>query len=90
MEWHEIDLTSLFEAVRERGPDVDAERTIWAFERAWHVARLDPELLRYLLVATVCLIAHDDGSTPRAVLEETFRRSVSDSEWHERFEPLFV
>ena len=29
----------------------DAERTVWAFERALAVARLDPELLRHLLVA---------------------------------------
>lgn len=90
MEWRDIDLGPLFEAVRERGPDVDAERTVWAFERAWHVARLDPELLRHLLVATVCLVAYEEGTSPRAVLEQTFRRSISDAEWHEQFAPLIA
>ncbi|MFO7572396.1 MAG: hypothetical protein R6W48_07335, partial [Gaiellaceae bacterium] len=53
------------------------------------VARLDPELLRHLLVACVCLVAYEDEMSPREVLEQLFRRSVSDTEWRERFEPLF-
>ena len=54
------------------------------------VARLDPELLRHLLVAAVCLVAYEEGRSPRAVLDELFRRSVSDGEWRERYEPLLA
>ena len=75
---------------RARGRDPDAERTVWAFERALAVARLDPELLRHLLVATVCLMAYEEGQSPRAVLDELFRRSVSDGEWRERYELLLA
>ena len=62
----------------------------WAFERALAVARLDPELVRHLLVAAVCVVAYEVGPSPRVVLEELFRRSVSDAEWRERFEPLLA
>ena len=90
MEWQEVEPERLFEAVRARGAGPDAERTVWAFERALVVARLDPELLRYLLVAAVCLVAYEDGQSPRAVLDDLFRRSVSDGEWSTRYEPLLV
>ena len=90
MDWDDIEPERLFEAIRSRGEPGDAERTVWAFERALVVARLDPELLRHLLVATVCLVAYEEGSSPRAVLEQLFRRSVSDAEWRERFEPLLA
>ena len=63
---------------------------MWAFERALAVARLDAELLRHLLVACVCLVAYEEQRSPRTVLEELFRRSVSDDEWRERFEPLLT
>lgn len=71
------------------GPASDAERSVsvWAFERAL-VARIDGDLLRHLLVACVCLVAHEEGETPRAVLERLFRRAVSDREWQEEFAPL--
>jgi hypothetical protein len=88
MEWQDVEPERLFDAVRARGAAPDAERTVWAFERALAVARLDPELLRHLLVASVCLVAYEEGKSPRVVLEELFRRSVSDSEWRDRFEPL--
>ena len=88
--WDDIEPERLFEAIRSRGAPADAERTVWAFERALAVARLDPELLRHLLVATVCLLAYEEGQPPRAVLEQLFRRSVSDSEWRDRFEPLLA
>ena len=38
-------------------------------------------LLRHLLVACVCLVAHEEGETPRAVLERMFRRAICDEEW---------
>ena len=88
--WDEVEPERLFEAIRARGAPADAERTVWAFERALAVARLDPELLQHLLVATVCLVAYEQGQSPRAVLEQLFRRSVSDAEWRDRFEPLLA
>lgn len=88
--WESFDPEGLYDAIHSRGPSVDAARTVWAFERAIAVARLDPELVRHLLVACVCLVAHEEGTTPRAVLEQVFRRSVSDTEWRERFESLFA
>ena len=90
MNWETVEAERLFEAIRERGPTTDAERTVWAFERALAVARLDPELLRHLLVACVSLVAYEQGQPPRAVLEQLFRRSVSDEEWREDFEPLLT
>ena len=90
MHWDEVEPERLFEVIRARGASADAERTVWAFERALAVARLDPELLRHLLIATVCLVAYEDETSPRAVLEQLFRRSVSDTEWHERFGPLLA
>lgn len=90
MDWDAFDPEGLFEAIHEHGPAGDAARTAWAFERSLAVARLDPELLRHLLVASVCLVACEDGTSPRTVLEQLFRRSVSDEEWRERFEPLFA
>jgi hypothetical protein len=61
---------------------------VWAFERALATARIDEHLLDYLLVAVVCLVAHAQSETPRTVLEQVFRRSVSDDEWRERYAPL--
>ena len=90
VDWHAIDPEPLFDAIRERGPVTGAARTVWAFERVLGVARLDQELLRHLLVAAVCLVAYEERETPRAVLEQLFRRSVSDDEWRERFEPLLA
>lgn len=90
MNWNTVDPEPLFEAIRERGPASDAERSVWAFERALVAARIDGALLRHLLVACVCLIAHEEGETPRAVLERLFRRSVSDQEWFEDFAPLLT
>lgn len=89
-DWDSFDAEPLFEAIRTRGPASDAARTVWAFERTIGVARIDPELLRHVLVACVCLVAHEDGESPRSVLEQLFRRSITDAEWRERFEPLFV
>ena len=60
MEWRDVEPEALFEAIRARGGAPDAERTVWAFERALTVARLDPELLRHLVVAAVCLVAYEE------------------------------
>ncbi|MGH3134508.1 MAG: hypothetical protein ACRDNY_12365 [Gaiellaceae bacterium] len=88
MNWNAVDPEPLFEAIRQRGPASDAERSVWAFERALVAARIDSDLLRNLLVACVCLVAHEEGETPRTVLEQLFRRAVSDREWNDDFAPL--
>jgi hypothetical protein len=90
MSWDDVDPTRLYETVRARGPAPDAERMVWAFERALAAARVDDELLDHLLVAAASLIAWRDGTTPRDVLEQVFRRSVGDDEWRERYAPLLV
>lgn len=89
MDWNALDTDRLFDVIRERGPMSDAERSVWAFERALVAARIDGSLLRHLLVACVCLVAHEEGETPRTVLDRVFRRSVSDGEWRDQYAPLF-
>src|SRR5947208_12787546 len=88
VKWDDLDTMPLFESIRSERPGADAERTVWAFERALEVARIDPELLEHLLVACVCLVAREQRTTPRTVLEHTFRRAVGDRDWRERFAPL--
>jgi hypothetical protein len=88
MDWNTVDFERLFAAIRRRGPGSDAERSVWAFERALAAARMDSTLLRHLLVACVCLVAVEEGETPRTVLERLFRRAVSDREWNEEYAPL--
>jgi hypothetical protein len=88
MNWDDVDPSALFASIRDQSPVADAERTVWAFERALVAARVDPELLEYLLVACVSLVSYERGQTPRAVLEQVFRRAVSDEEWRDRFAPL--
>jgi hypothetical protein len=88
VDWYEVDTSRLFETIRERGPAAEAERTIWAFQKALEVARVDAELLEHLLVASVCLVAHERRETPRTVLEQVFRRAVGDGEWREHYAPL--
>ncbi|MGH3130032.1 MAG: hypothetical protein ACRDNX_04370 [Gaiellaceae bacterium] len=89
IDWHGFELAQLAEMVRETAPGPDAERTIWAFEYALEVAQLDDELLDYVMVAVVCLIARRSGNSPRDVLEAFFRRAIPDAEWRERYLPLF-
>jgi hypothetical protein len=88
VDWESFDPTPLFEAIREQGPAPDAEKTVWAFERALRVARTDGALVEYLVVASVCLVAYELGETPRTILEQMFRRSVSDRDWQERYAGL--
>jgi hypothetical protein len=85
-----MDLGTLFATIRERGPAPDAERAVWAFEQAIGVARIDADLVGHLLVACICLRALEEDTSPRTILEQTFRRAVSDGEWRERFAPLFA
>ena len=85
VDWDSFDPAALFEAIRERGPAPDAEQTIWAFERALHVARTDAAFVEHLVVASVCLLAYERGQTPRTILEQMFRRSVSDLVWSQNY-----
>jgi hypothetical protein len=90
LDWHELDLEMIARELRETLAPAEAERMVWAFEQALSVARIDGDLLRYLLAATASLLAGADGSSPRTVFEAFFRRSVSDDEWHDRYARLFV
>ena len=87
-DWHDIDLDRLADHLRERRSAPDAEKTLWAFERALEVARIDAELLDYLLTAVVCLAARAGDATPRDILETFFRRAPSDLRWREELRPL--
>jgi hypothetical protein len=89
VDWESFDLESLAAAVRSSGRGPDAERMVWAFDEGLRVARLDPELLPYLLAALTCLVARVEDCSPRDVLETFFRRSIPDEEWRARYLPLF-
>ena len=89
MDWDRFDLDELAREIRATTKAADAEKTVWAFEEALRVARIDPELLSYQLAAITCLIARLGGESPRDVLEAFFRRSIPDEDWRERFLPLF-
>jgi hypothetical protein len=88
--WDELDLEALEQELRNTLPTAEAEKMIWAFERALNVARIDGDLLRYLLGAVASLVARADDTTPRAVFEAYFRRSVTDEEWRDRYAELFA
>jgi hypothetical protein len=90
VDWDEFDVDRLASELRGQRSGPDAERMIWAFEEAVRVARIDEELLDYLLVATCCLLARIDDSSPRDVLETFFRRSLTTEEWREHYLPLLT
>jgi hypothetical protein len=90
IDWHELDLSALARELRTTLPAAEAEKMVWGFEQALSAARIDGDLLRYLLAAAASLLARAEGSSPRAVFEAFFRRSVSDEEWRERYADLFV
>jgi hypothetical protein len=87
-DWGTVDLERLAERLRQERSAPDAEKTIWAFERALEVARVETELLDYVLAAVVCLIARAGDITPREVLETFFRRAPSDLRWRDELRPL--
>lgn len=87
--WDDFDLHPLAAQLRSTRSAPDAEKTIWAFEEALRVARIDEGLLDYLLVAIVCLLATGEGSTPRTVLDTVFRRAVPDEAWRSAYSHLF-
>jgi hypothetical protein len=90
LDWHELDLETLAAELRATLPPAEAEKMIWAFEQAVGVARIEGDLLRYLLAATAALIARAEDSSPRTIFEAFFRRSVSDDEWRDRYAGLIA
>lgn len=90
VDWHEFELEALASELRSSLPPAEAERMIWAFERAVEVARVDGDLLRYVLAATAALVARVEDATPRTIFEAFFRRSVSDDEWRDRYARLIA
>jgi hypothetical protein len=90
IDWHELDLSALARELRSSLPAAEAEKMVWAFEQALSAARIDGDLLRYLLAAVASLLARAEDSSPRTVFETFFRRSVSDDEWRERYAALFA
>jgi hypothetical protein len=89
VDWDEFDLGPLAEELRESVGGPDGEKMVWAFEQALGVARIDPDLLNYLLAAAACLLAHSSDASPRDVLESFARRSIPESEWRDRYARLF-
>ncbi|MGH8875338.1 MAG: hypothetical protein ACRDVM_08845 [Acidimicrobiia bacterium] len=90
IDWDRFDMSPLLAELREGVGGPDGEKAIWAFEQALRTARIDRDLLDYLLVAAVCLIARAEDVSPRDVLEAFFRRSVPDEEWRRRYRPLLA
>jgi hypothetical protein len=88
VDWDNLDLEPLTHELREGVGGPDGEKMIWAFEQALGIARIDPDLLNYILAAAACLLAHEADDSPRAVLDAFSRRSISDCEWHERYAGL--
>ena len=87
-DWDDVSLETIGDELRSSLPPAEAEKMLWAFERLLAVARIDDDLLRYHLAAAAALVARAEGSTPRTVFEDFFRRSVSDDEWRDRYAAL--
>lgn len=90
VDWNNFDLEEFTRELRGNLAGPDADKLVWAFERAVEVARIDDDLLSYLVVATLCLLARLDESSPRSVLESFFRQSVTDEAWRRTYLPLFA
>jgi hypothetical protein len=90
VDWQRFDLEEFTRELRGSLSGPDADKLISAFELAVEVARIDDEMLSYLVVAIVCLLARMDESSPRTVLEAFFRRSVTDEAWRRTYLPLFA
>jgi hypothetical protein len=90
VDWYTFDLEPLAHELRGSLNAPDAEKMIWAFERALEVVRVDEALVEFLLAASVCIVASRSDSSPRDVLESFFRRSVPDEVWRDRYLPLFA
>jgi hypothetical protein len=90
VDWNNFNLEEFTRELRGSLVGPDADKLVWAFEHAVEVARIDDDLLSYLVVATLCLLARLDESSPRSVLESFFRQSVTDEAWRRTYLPLFA
>jgi hypothetical protein len=90
VDWDTFGVERLAAELRDKRSGPDAEKMIFAFEEAVRIARIDEDLLDYLLVATCCLLARIDDSSPRDILETFFRRSLTTEEWREHYLPLLA
>ena len=90
VDWDNFDLEPLTRELRYGVGGPDGEKMIWALERSVEIARIDPDLLNYMLAAAACLLAHQTGESPRSVLAAFARRSIPDHEWRERYAVLFA
>jgi hypothetical protein len=88
MDWEALDLDALREELRTTLAPADAAKMIYAFEEVLHATRVEEDLLDCILAAAVCLKAKAANATPRYVLEQLFRRSISDGEWRDRYAAL--
>ena len=61
VDWDSFDLEGFTRELRGDLSGPDADKLIWAFEHAVEVARTDDDLLGYLVVAILCLLARLDG-----------------------------
>lgn len=89
VDWELFDAEPLSEELRRSLGAADGERMVYAFEQVLGLARVDPEILPNLFAATACLLARDQGVSPRTVLEVYFRRAVSDEQWQDVYLPFF-
>jgi hypothetical protein len=89
VDWDTFDLEPLTKELRDAVGGADGEKMLWAFEQTLGVARIDPDLLNYVLAACTCLLAHSSGESPRDVLDAFSRRAVSDRAWQTRYARLF-
>ena len=90
VDWSALELEGLAQHLRGSLSVGEAERMITAFEQIVRLAERDAESLPCLLAAAVCLLAFDESSSPRSILEAFFRRSVSDETWRDRYLPLLT
>jgi len=85
IDWDSFDLGPFANELRETEGGQEAETTVWAFEQAVRMARVDRGLLNHLLVAVTCLLARAGDTSPREILDAFFRRAVSDEEWRNKY-----
>ena len=88
VDWENLDLTAVAEQLRRSHKEIEAERMIVAFEHCVELAKADEAFLDDVLVAVVCLLAHSHEKTPRDVLDECFKRAMTDTRWHADLAPL--
>jgi hypothetical protein len=88
VDWENLDLTAVAEQLRRSHKEIEAERMIVAFEHCVELAKADEAFLDDVLVAVVCLLAHAHEKTPRDVLDECFKRAMTDTRWHADLAPL--